>query len=735
MITFITQKKHQVNEEENILQVKSTLTKEELDFLWSLNVIGIDLETNGLDPYKHDILLGVLGNKDRQFVFDLTCEITKEVFFFVLYGIQFTTTYLGANLKFDYKFIKVKFNVVLQNMFDVMIAEQRIVQGTGFSASLAAITERRLGKIMNKSVRSEFIAANQNTFIFNNKHIEYTANDIIDLFDIKTIQEEKITHNKLNFLIYDIEFPLIRVLANAELEGMDIDEDKWKENIKNNKENKFKVEVKLDEELKVLRDKLLVEEDRKYLKSGIFDLVRTKKSEEQSLDLFGEPIKEDKKYKDPYLNYGSTDTLLHIFGRFKQPIPTITNDSKKQPGPYSVPTFIIKYGKNGKSKEVINKKAIIPYTFTTGEGAMDSYLIENPNTPLKDFVKKLIELRGYNSRLNTFGEGFLTKYKNPVTKRFHTIYRQCDAITGRLQSGDKKNGWYNSQNIPREEEYRKPFHSGDNWIITTDLSGAEAVIMIDKARDEKFYEMAIVNDDAHSPLAQSVWRAIGKYRQDFNLSNIVISKKENKDKRTAYKPMTFGDIYGMGIKKRAKTLGVSEEESKVAGAVQKAMIPKTYAMVEANEKFALAKGYLILNTRTNSRIWYLDVVNANKNNSDLPSNLAHKVKNSARNGAIQGTQADMLKELMVEIDREAIRQELYERFNFALLKQVHDETVYRCNDIESLVEYLEIRDNSTTRYMVTIPEFIKRWHCQVCNRYLSFIKMTAEQNIAKTWEK
>lgn len=728
MITFITKKKHQVNEEENILQVKDELSQEDCNFLNSLDVVGIDLETNGLDPYKHEVLLLILGNKEHQYVFDITDGyIGSEL---VLFSLK-DKLFLGANLKFDYKFIKVKFNIVLQNMFDVMIAEQRIVQGTGYSSALAAIVERRLGKIMNKSIRSEFIAANPTTFIFNNKHVEYAANDIVDLFDIKAIQEEKINQNKLNFLIYDIEFPLIRVLANAELEGMNINEEKWRENIENNKENKFKSEVELDNELKHLRDTLLVETDRKYLKNGKFDIVRTKRVE-QSLDLFGEPIVEDKKYKAPYLNYGSPNVLLHIFGRLKQPVPTI--DSKKQPGPYIVPTFIIEYAKNGKSKEVINKK-VTNYSFTTGEGAMDSYLIENPKSPLKKFVNELINLRGFNSRLNTFGEGFLIKYKNPVTGKFHTIYRQCHAITSRLQSGDTDNGWYNSQNIPRDKEYREPFHSGDDWIITTDLSGAEAVIMIDKAKDEKFYQMAIVNDDAHSPLAQAVWRAIGDFRQDFKLSNIIISKKENKDMRTAYKPMTFGDIYGMGIKKRAKTLGVSEEESKVAGAIQKSMIPKTYAMVEANEKQALAKGYLILNTRTNSRIWYLDVVEANKNRSDLPSNVAHKIKNSARNGAIQGTQADMLKELMVEIDKEATRQDLYNRFNFALLKQVHDETVYRSNDIETLVEFLEINEDITTRWMVTIPEFIKRWHCQVCNRYLSFIKMTAEQNIGKTWEK
>ena len=162
-------------------------------------------------------------------------------------------------------------------------------------------------------------------------------------------------------------------------------------------------------------------------------------------------------------------------------------------------------------------------------------------------------------------------------------------------------------------------------------------------------------------------------------------------------------------------------------------------MVERNEKFALQHGYLILNTRTNSRIWYPAVLEAKKNNPQgydpykhLTGGEAHEVKNSARNGAIQGTQADMLKELMVEIHKEAIRQDFYGRFNFALLGQVHDETIYRTNDIETLVEFNE--DDGEIE-MVTVPEFIKRMHSKIPNRYLSFIKMTAEQHVGKTWTK
>lgn len=780
MIHYITKNNVAVKEVEDELTIGNTLTPEDVGWLNSLDAIGIDLETNSLDPFLGSILLVIIGNKERQYVINVT---DTSLFINIAELIdkldKQKKLWLGANSKFDYKFIKVKFNVSLNRMFDVMIAEQRIMQGitipdptnrfgrSPISSALNKIVQRKLGFIppaMDKTIRDSFINANPNTFIFQNLHIYYAANDIKYLFDIREKQKEEIQRYNLNFLIYNIEFPLIRILADCELNGEDIDEKKWKDNIKRNKDLKFEIECKLDEEFRNLRNAIVEEEELKYLSGGKYDRQRQKEQEIQQDNLFGDAFNEieinplgkksktKSKFKEPYINYSSTTEIINIFGRLKQPAPT------KEDGIYIVPSFVMKKGKQKVDSSY--------YGFTTSAKAIEAYNIENPKSIMKNFVTNLIKYRTYVTRLSTFGEDFLIKYKNPITKRFHTIYRQCDAVTGRLQSGDKNNGWYNSQNIPREKEYREPFHYKDYDIITTDLSGAEAVIMIDKARDEKFYEMAIVNDDAHSPLAQAVWRAIGehrvqesmnsfdesiKYEEAIKLSQIVISKKENKDIRTAYKPMTFGDIYGMGIKKRMKTLGISEEEAKIAGTVQKNMIPKTYKMVEANAKFASTYGYVILNTRTNSRMWFSEVFEARKNNSQLDSMVKHTIESSARNAPIQGTQADMVKEIMVEIHKEAVRQNLYrEEIDLKLLKQVHDETVYGVKPgmADFIVEFIPEQKQSTVvtgkginveqvlhvEY-VPIKDFIKKMHTKVCNRYLSFITMGAEQNVGKSWTK
>ena len=805
MIKFVTKKKHKVLEVENELSIQDSLSEDEIDWLRGLPITGFDLETNSLDPYTGSILLLIIGDANLQYVIDAQSIDCEQILLDIIHRTEWNaitnysshlsieevkkvdtkleTNYaknyrrfdklvIGANIKFDYKFIKVKYDITFTKMYDVMIAEQRLVQGhTEFSikynkrvqisSALDKIVLRRFGKVpsaMNKDTRKEFIGVNPNTFQFENKHIFYAANDISELFEIRLQQKAEIAKYDQGFLIYDIEFPLIRVLADAELRGVNINEEQWKANIVRNKELKFNTEVELDNELRRLRDTILPVNDRIWLSNGRYDRIRSKNIETEVVNLFGElfdeievnPLGKSKRKttdKSAYINYDSPDQIVTILGRLKQLVPT-------KDGRYSVPKFTGQ-GKIDKSLE----------SYTTNAKVIETYKIEVSDTPVRDFVTKLIAFRTYQTRLGTFGEEFLIKFRNRVTKRFHTIYRQCHALTSRLQSGDEDNGYFNSQNLPREKEYRVPFYDGANDIITSDLSGAEAVIMIDKARDEKFYKMAIVDDDAHSPLAQAVWRAIGRHRLSklnnisfkdmvisgqsidkldynrttaFNLSNIIISKNENKDKRTDYKPMTFGDPYGMGLKKRAKTLGVSEEESKIAGDTQKAMIPKTYQMLANNAKFALNNGYIVLNHRTNSRIWFTEVLDLKKRGANVYdrefSNIKYDVESVAKNSPIQGTQADMVKEMMVCIHREAERQNMYEIDDFALIFQVHDELVYSCKDQDRIVEF--VKDNREVE-MVTIKEFIKKWMIQVGNRYLSFITISAEQNKGKmkTWTK
>lgn len=748
MIYFVSKRVHNVKEVEGELVMKHELDLLDIEFLKDLKIIGFDLETNDLDPYIGSILLVILGNEERQYVIDYSDIFIQKLLQDLVK--DESKIWLGANCKFDYKFIKVKYEVTIKKMFDVMIAEQRLVQGlkfefgqkfSAFSSALDAIVERRLGFLpneMDKKIRLEFIGVNEKAFQFENRHISYAAGDIKHLFAIREKQKEKIKERMMEFLIYSIEFPLIRILADAELRGVDIDIVKWKKNITYNKEKQFEYQCKLDLEFRRLRDNHMSPDDKIYVTQGKWDRIRTKRGEVIQENLFGEGFEEieitgtakgkpKKTKEESFINYSSTDTLVFMFGILGQPLPTKQKVNV-------VPTFIDKQLKNGSKRRKVDKSA---FNFTTGEGAIESYLTENPNSVIETFVKLLIEYRGYTTRLNTFGANFLIKFKNRVTKKYHTCYRQCHAANSRLQSGDEKAGWFNSQNLPADKNYREAFIAREGYnMCTTDLSGAEAVIMIDKARDEKFYQMAILNDDAHSPLGTAVWQAIGRdrvsrgadvkqrwksketdtyfYKTPYELSGIVISKKENKEIRTEFKNTTFASIYGCKDKKYAKMLNIQVEEAKIGLRVMKREIPKTFKMVEEKASFAKDNGYLILNERTNSRIWYPQVIEARRNNSDVEWNVLSEVESSARNITISGTQADMVKEMMVEIGDYIENNNL----DASLVFQVHDELVYEYHS--SLTEF---------------GKYVKDKMCEVANRYLSFIKMSAEQHNGTTWTK
>jgi DNA polymerase I-like protein with 3'-5' exonuclease and polymerase domains len=145
------------------------------------------------------------------------------------------------------------------------------------------------------------------------------------------------------------------------------------------------------------------------------------------------------------------------------------------------------------------------------------------------------------------------------------------------------------------------------------------------------------------------------------------------------------------------------------------MIPKTFAMVEANAKFAVTHGYLILNTRTNSRMYFPYVLNSITSKVPLEFRDKSNAESAARNSPIQGTQADMIKECMVEIDKFIVAN----NYDIHLLKSVHDELVYlipKHMDGHS-EEFLSSPDN------FNFDAYVKKTMVEVCNRYLTNITM------------
>ena len=246
--------------------------------------------------------------------------------------------------------------------------------------------------------------------------------------------------------------------------------------------------------------------------------------------------------------------------------------------------------------------------------------------------------------------------------------------------------------------------------------------MCSLAQDHRLLELS--KQDMHSYFANKGWKAIYKDMGSKWHSFDEISKTQNNDKRTDYKPMTFGTIYGLKPAKAGEILNVSSHAGKIAIKTIIDEIPDTMAMVEVASAEALEKGWVLHNTRTHSRRWFRPVVELNAENAKLPED-AHRelekgyrdvIAQQARNTRIQGSQADMLSEAMVLLDR-YIR--MY-KIEAKILLQVHDELAVKFHP----------------DYKDWFPQRVSDVMTRTANKYLEGgVTMKADFKVGLVWQK
>lgn len=716
MIYFITNRPHYFNDDPRVIISEDfSLVTSYLD---SVKSFAIDEEFNGLNPITAIPLLTQVGGIKDQFVIDnisfpdqswLSPYRWKEM--------------VGHNIKIDLSVAAVNgfdLRPHEMNIWDTMICEQRLGMDSKRGNDLASTYERRCGRQLSKVGREKFIGMSRNSF-FDIDDIMYAAYDVEVLPEIKMVQERYIKQWKLELLLKGIEFPLVPILAKMELEGLNINEEAWLTILNDNKKLLFQKELELDDLLRAI---------------GFSTPIR-RKEEVVQIDIFGnETAKMNKMVNN--INYASSAQIQGVFKKLGQPVP------------------------REMKKKVNAKTKVKTYadTDTLQEGAVLTYMIENPRSIMIPFLEKYIEYKGVEKEISSFGQKFLkssilTKggtrqigYKCDRTGKVHTIYKQCMTKTGRLTSGESKIGFFNSQQIPALKKYRTAFTlseweiAHDWWITTADLSGAETIIMCAFAKDKQLYKWAIEEDDLHSPMATLCWKAIYNYRKAkadeswatgtctqidksiFNVkdslnkvhvltSDLKIIKDEkdpNYQMRTDFKSVTFGVIYGAEAATIAKVLNIAKHEAQIVINTIRLAIPDTFEMVIGAAEEALNNQCVLLNTRTNSRKWFTETF---KGRNNMDSKEVSTVSSEARNVKIQGTQADMVKEAMVEVYR------FYEFLGIehCPLLQVHDELVWKHQG----------KDNG--KWLPLIMG-------QVASRYLEgFTQMKADAKTLHTWIK
>lgn len=674
-----------------------------IEMFKNTDVIGGDTENNGLNTILAIPLLTQFSDGVDSYVIDRTVDSSwlKD---------YTNRTILTQNGQYDYRIWKRHYGVEFRKMIDIMIEEQILGRGSGRSNSLESIHQRRLNKFLPlpKSTRNSFGKMGPNSEI-ELDHVKYSAYDPYCLFEIHKAILPLIHNYNLTRRVFDIAMPLIPILGDMCHEGFYLDEPKWKQVLRDNKEGKYHVECKLDE---IVRE---FAKDHIRLKGCKWTRKRFKTDGEQA-GLFNDSVTIGNE-SDKNISYGSIKDKLYIFNVLKEPIPQ---------------------AKDKKTQE---------YKDSFAEEALEQYKIEYPSSRMTNFINGLLEYAKYDKEINSFGEIFLKDrvkdgksqkqfkrgYKNSITGLVHTVYKQEFTKNGRLSSGDSKRGkkengvkppgvgFYNSQQIPKKNKFRNcftlsPQEKEEGWKVRTDdLTGAEIVIFASQSQDKNLIKVLQEGKDLHCFLASPAYTSViqyilkemnfsraldeimhllkpnrltesinGKTKQELedinkirvadamSLYRIDITKKDHPDIRDPFKNVTFGILYGATENKTAEILNIAPHFAKLILDGMKATLPDGFAYLDSVARFGVKNGYIIANKRTNSRHWFKEWLDAKQQGRDLTNKEKSSIERFCKNYVMSATQADMIKESMVNIDK-WVREN---NIDFRWKLQVHDELVY-----------------------------------------------------------
>ncbi len=251
----------------------------------SKTVLGVDTETEGFDFTCKKLIMFQIGDRDRQYVID-----TREVDISPLRHVLESKDIVKVlhNAKFDYKFIKKWAGISMEEMYDTFLAERVINCGKqDYGYSLARCTERYLGVTLDKETRNKFIGLKGQPYTVD--QITYGANDVVYLLDIRQKQLSKIRSLELD-QVTRLENAVVKVFAEIEYEGLDIDKDKWTVMAEAN--------VKLAHEQAIKLDDMVLEHD----------LLQHYRVPVQ-VDMFA-PMEET---RHTHINWGSPSQTLALF--------------------------------------------------------------------------------------------------------------------------------------------------------------------------------------------------------------------------------------------------------------------------------------------------------------------------------------------------------------------------------------------------------------------------------------
>jgi DNA polymerase-1 len=294
-----------------------------------------------------------------------------------------------------------------------------------------------------------------------------------------------------------------------------------------------------------------------------------------------------------------------------------------------------------------NQKKTASGGFSTKESELEKLKEENPIAGL------ILEYRELAKLLGTYIDTIPVQVDEH--NRLHADFLQMGTTTGRMASGNP-----NLQNIPNKtdlgREIRKSFIAENGYkLVSFDYSQIELRIAAFLSQDEKLIDIFKKGQDVHTAVASEVFG--------------VAPDKVTKEMRSKAKTINFGVMYGMGVMALKQNIGTSKEDAQKF-------------LDEYFNKFSGLAEYLQKIKRETAQKGFTETFFGRRRYfPDINSRLLFMKASAERmaiNAPIQGTEADVIKLAMIEIDKFLISKNL--KKDVRLLLQVHDELVYEVKE-------------------------------------------------------
>ena len=583
---------------------------------------------------------------------------------------------IGQNLKYDLEVLR-NYDVHLDGpMWDTMIAHYLIQPELRHNMDYMAETMLNYQKIHTEELIGKK-GKNQLSFkdLPPKKVYEYACEDADITLQLKNKLEPELRNKKCEELFYNIEMPLMQVLAEMEINGVCIDADSLKETSKifasrlkkaekeiyeiageefnisspkqvgnilfgkmkiidNPKKTKSWQYVTNEKELEEIKESHpIVGKILEYRKLNSILTERTKKKAtlEQMPDLFGFNIVQEENNNSTKQSHLEISKLMN---QLEKEIYELAGEKFKIMSPKNVGTILF-----DKMKIIDNPKKTETWQYVTSEEILQQLKGKHK------IVEKILNYRETEKLVGTYVEA-LPALVNKRTGHIHTSFNQTITATGRLSSSNP-----NLQNIPVRgedgKEIRKVFVPEPGCLFfSADYSQIELRVMAHLSGDENMINVFKDAKDLHAATAATIYKK--------NINEVT------RDERTKSKRANFGIIYGITAFGLAERLDISREESKqlIEGFFETFPKVKNY-MDKAIEE---ARQNEYVETLFGRRRYLKDINSQN-------ATVRGFAERNAINAPIQGTAADIIKVAMIRI----FQRFKAENIRSKMILQVHDE--------------------------------------------------------------